>query len=320
MPAEDHRLPNAACRMAPAARRSHAATVDFAAPRGERGRTMPDVAPLADADLPRAAALSALIGWNQTPADWRLFARHGAVRALDDGDAAALAATAATLPYGPAVAWISMVLVRPDRRREGLATALMRWAVVHLQQARMPCIALDATPAGREVYRRLGFRDLWGFARWALPAALPVEPGVAVRRLAAGDWPALLALDAAAFGAPREFLLRDFAARCPDAALVVDAPGGGLAGALLARDGVRGPQLGPLTAADGATARALLSAGLAARPGAVLDLREDEPHGLGAWLRAQGGAVQRPFTRMALGVDPPGDPVRILAVAGPEFG
>ncbi len=281
---------------------------------------MPEFAPLRDADLPRAAALSALIGWNQTTADWRLFLRHGAVQALDDGDTAVLAATAATLPYGPGVAWISMVLVRPDRRRAGLATALMRWAVEQLQAARTPCIALDATPAGREVYRQLGFRDLWGFARWALPAALPAEPGVLVRRLDAADWPTLLALDAAGFGSPREFLLRDFAARCPDAALVAENAGDGLRGALLARNGVRSPQLGPLYATDAAAARALLAAGLAARPGAVLDLQAEDPLGLADWLHEHGAAVQRPFTRMALGDDPPGDPGRILAVAGPEFG
>ena len=35
------------------------------------------LAPLADVALPRAAALSALVGWNQTAADWRLFHAHG---------------------------------------------------------------------------------------------------------------------------------------------------------------------------------------------------------------------------------------------------
>src|SRR3954468_8032392 len=116
---------------------------------------MPDFAPLPTAALPRAAALSALIGWNQNVEDWRIFAEQGAVRMLEDGDPRALAATAAVLPYGERVAWISMVLVRPDRRREGLATALMRWAVEHLQATGIPCIALDATPAGRPVYAKL---------------------------------------------------------------------------------------------------------------------------------------------------------------------
>lgn len=270
-----------------------------------------DPRPLTDADLPRAAALSRLVGWNQVERDWALFLRHGEGRALDDGRAA-LAATAAVIRYGPDLAWISMVLVRPDMRRRGIATALMRWAVTALRGTR--CAALDATPAGREVYGRLGFRDGWGFARWALPASLPALPGI--RPLAEADWPALLALDTAAFGAPRPALLRDFAAREPAAAFVAEDG----SGFVLARDGAHGPQIGPVMAQDDATARALIAAARAALPGAaVLDL-PDARHGLAAWLRAHGGAPQRPFTRMSLGAGLPGDPARIAAVAGPEFG
>jgi len=276
---------------------------------------MPAFRPLLAEDLPRAAALSALIGWNQAPADWALFQAGGAVRALDDGEAA-LAATAAALPYGPGVAWISMVLVRPDRRREGLATALMRWAIAHLEGAGIPAIALDATPAGRAVYAGLGFRDLWGFTRWALPAAVPAEPGIRVRPLAPGDWPAVAALDLAAFGAPRPALLASLAARLPGAAWVAEGQGG-LTGVILGRDGVRGPQLGPLLAGDAPTARALVAGALPAAPGAVLDLRDGA---LGPWPEAVGATAQRPFTRMVLGADPPGEPGRIIAVAGPEFG
>lgn len=271
--------------------------------------------PLDERDLARAAALSALIGWNQTVSDWQLFQRHGSVRALDDGDPAALAGTAATLAYGPDLAWVSMVLVRPDRRRQGLATALMRWAVENLRAAGIACIALDATPAGREVYRRLGFRDAWAFARWQVPPGLPPEPGVPVRPLAAADWPAVLALDASVFGAPRAFLLRSLVGRAPG--FVVADDHGGLRGMLLARDGLRGPQLGPLFAADAATARALLAAAAAALPGAVIDLRNT---GVARWLAGRGGDLLRPFTRMTLGVPLPGDTPRCIAVAGPEFG
>jgi GNAT superfamily N-acetyltransferase len=281
-------------------------------------------------DLPRAAALSALVGWNQTEADWGVFLRSGAVRAVDDGQETAFAATAATLPFGRGVAWVSMVLVRPDRRRAGLATALVDWAVESLRGAGTRCVALDATPDGREVYRRLGFRDLWGFRRWALPAELPAEAGVPVRPLREADWPALLALDGAAFGAPREFLLRGFAARLPSAALAAEGPGG-LAGFVLARDGLRAPQIGPLVATGVAAARALLAAALAALPGpgaeagaaprAVIDLCDAQAE-VAAWIAAHGAREQRPFTRMALGADPPGLPGAppLVAVAGPEFG
>jgi GNAT superfamily N-acetyltransferase len=270
--------------------------------------------PLTEADLPRAAALSALIGWNQTAEDWAVFLRAGAVHCLDDGDPATLAATAATLTYSPALAWISMVLVRPDQRCQGHATALMRWATGSLGVASQ---VLDATPAGREVYARLGFRDLWGFARWALPAPLPATPGP--RPLQPRDWPALEALDRNAFGAPRGALLRGFAARLPAAAWVLEGSDG-LRGAILGRDGLRAPQLGPLWARDAETARALLAAARNALPGpAVLDLR-DGAFGLAPWLSEHGASAQRPFTRMALGAAPPGDVTFYGAVAGPEFG
>uniref|UniRef100_UPI0018DFDA34 GNAT family N-acetyltransferase n=1 Tax=Roseomonas rosulenta TaxID=2748667 RepID=UPI0018DFDA34 len=195
--------------------------------------------PLTPDDLPRAAALSRLVGWNQVARDWALFLAEGEGRALDDGQDA-LAATAAVIRYGADLAWISMVLVRPDLRRRGHATALMRWAMEALAGTR--CAALDATPAGREVYRRLGFRDVWGFARWSLPV---LPGGAGPRALRDDDWPAVLALDAAAFGTPREALLRDFAARAPAFVLEGDA---GLRGFALARDGTRGPQVGPVVA------------------------------------------------------------------------
>lgn len=283
---------------------------------------MPD-APraLTEADLPRAAALSALIGWNQTPDDWAHFLRDGAVRVLD-GEGEALPATAGFIRYGRDVAWISMVLVRPDWRRRGLATDFMRWAVDSLAATR--CAALDATPAGREVYRRLGFDDFFSFRRFALPAALPAEPGIAIRLLRKADWPAVLALDEAGFGPPRGFLLRDFARRVPQAALVAEGPGG-ITGFVLARDGVRSPQIGPVMARDDTTGRALIAAALAVLPQRTEDPRAvidvlDARTGVVDWLRAQGAAEQRPFTRMARGVTPPGDEAACIAVAGPEFG
>ena len=106
---------------------------------------------LTTADLPRAEALSALIGWNQTQADWAAFLAAGQAQGLDGDDPGCLAASAATIGYGPDLAWISMVLVRPELRRQGHASRLMAWAVESLRAAGTGCLALDATPAGREV-------------------------------------------------------------------------------------------------------------------------------------------------------------------------
>jgi GNAT superfamily N-acetyltransferase len=268
--------------------------------------------PLLDADLPRAAALSELAGWNQTVADWRVFLADGQVSALDDGDPTCLAATAAVLPFGRDLAWISMVLVRPDRRRVGHATALMRWAVAALKGT--ACIALDATPAGREVYRQLGFEDVFGFTRWRIEAP-PEAPALAVRPVQEADWPRLLGADRAAFGADRAALLRGFAHRLPQAAWI--AADGSFA---LGRDGVRAPQVGPVVAGDPGTALALIAAARHAvgRP-VLLDLHDDAQEVAAALERA--GAVRlRPFTRMARGAPPPGDTGRLVAMGGPEFG
>jgi GNAT superfamily N-acetyltransferase len=262
---------------------------------------------MTDADLPRAVMLSSRAGWNQNAADWRLFLRHGDVRALDDGDADCLAATAAVLPFGRDVAWISMVLVREDRRRAGLATGLMRWAIERLEGTR--CIALDATPDGRAVYRRLGFRDAWGFTRWRLETPLPAAP--VIREF---SWPAVLASDEAAFGAPRGFLLRDFCARQPQAASLGDS------GYALARDGERMPQIGPVVATDPRDAAALIAAAQRRIGAPVLLDIADSAHELVSAMTAGGAQRLRPFTRMVLGATLPGDPAILFAMAGPEFG
>jgi GNAT superfamily N-acetyltransferase len=253
------------------------------------------------------------VGWNQNEADWRVFLRDGAVRAMDDGDPVTLAATAAVLPLGPDLAWISMVLVRPDLRRRGLATRLMRWAVERLDGTR--CVALDATPAGRDVYRRLDFRDVLGFTRWQLPAALPA-PRRPVRPLRDADWPTLLAFDRAAFGAPRESLLRGFAQRLPAACWIAED----LSGFALGRDGLRLPQVGPVVAAESATAAALVAAAARAVGGTVLLDIADDAGDVVAMLEANGALRLRPFTRMARGAAPPGDAARLIAMGGPEFG
>ncbi|MGG5821470.1 GNAT family N-acetyltransferase [Falsiroseomonas sp. HW251] len=265
-----------------------------------------------EADLPRAGALSAMAGWNQNEQDWRVFLEDGAAMALDDGSGPALAATGAVLPFGRGLAWISMILVRPDRRRQGLATAMMRWATGALDA--VACVALDATPDGRAVYRRLGFRDALEFARWRLPGV--PEAGARVRPLREEDWPALLALDMEAFGASRAALLHGFAPRLPQGAWIAE-DGSGFA---LARDGLHAPQIGPVVARDPATAIALIAAARRAIGAPVLLDLADAATEVAAALRLVGGETLRPFTRMTRGAALPGRAEQLIAMAGPEFG
>lgn len=277
----------------------------------------PAIRPLTEADLDAAFALSTAAGWNQTIADWRVFLRDGRAWGIEaDG---MLASSAAILPFGRKVAWVSMVLTLPDQRGRGYATALMAHVLAALDASGYRAV-LDATPLGQPVYEKLGFTPFWTFRRWRLEASGGTVQGV--RPLRPGDWPELLALDAAANGIPREGLLRALAARLPAVARVAVA-GGRIEGFALARDGRLAPQIGPVVARDGRSAQRLIAAALAALPAGqsvVIDLADSQAE-LAAWLAGRGAAPQRPFTRMAVGAEPlPGDASLIVAPIGPEFG
>lgn len=272
--------------------------------------------------LAACAALSATAHWNQNEADWELMLSFGRGYGLtlEDGT---LAATTLTLPYGASFAWIAMVLVHPECRRRGYATRLLRHALDDLARAGRMAV-LDATPAGREVYRLEGFHDTWSFRRFALAqawrGASESAPGIRVRALQPQDWPGIAALDQPAFGANREFLLRSLATRLPQAALVAERDGQ-FTGFLLGRDGREARQLGPLVARDSASARALLAAALAfVGPPLYVDL-VDREEALHAWLASGGFTMQRPFTRMVhCAASAPGDASLVVCPAGPELG
>ncbi len=273
--------------------------------------------------LPGCLALSAEAGWNQVEADWRLMLRagRGLGSSTDDGR---LVATTIMLPYERRFAWLSMVLVAEGFRRRGLATRLMQRAIDELVAGDYVPL-LDATPAGREVYRRLGFEDCWGMARLAAASAIELRApisgsGPGVQRLGSDDWTSVLALDRAVFGADRAEILRDLARRVPQAALVARR-GATICGAAFARDGRLATQIGPVIAADEATALALIAGALAKITSAVFIDVPDRHARIGTWLREAGFAPQRPLTRMAhgrsLAFD---DPDRLFAIAGPELG
>jgi GNAT superfamily N-acetyltransferase len=253
-------------------------------------------------------ALSQAANWNQNEADWRLMLEigHGWGVSLADGT---LAASTLVIPF-ESFAWLSMVLVLPAHRRKGYASHLLRVALADLENRGLTPV-LDATPAGREVYRQEGFHARWGFKRYVLSKQYERKTASKqVRRLQESDWRWILELDARAFGASREPLLRCLARRLPEAALVSEGDG-----FILGREGRQARQVGPLIASDQQTATNLLSQALAAvQPPVYLDLVDHAP-------APPGLVLQRPFTRMVHGtVRAPGNEKLVYCVAGPELG
>jgi GNAT superfamily N-acetyltransferase len=269
-------------------------------------------APLTPADVPRALALSAQVGWNQTAEDWRLFVDRAQTIGLFDGDAG-LVATAAALPYDNGFGWISMVIVDPAWRRRGLARRLMGECVDALRREHRTAL-LDATPAGALVYRDLGFAEFATMERWEGEGRTGEVRGGAVP-LGPNDLDRLIAADEASFGSPRRFLLDDFLQREGTLAWAHDDS------YVVLRRGHRAMQVGPLVASSAEAARVLLATAIAAARGKVfLDLFTPW-RDLAALLKACGFVRQRPFVRMALDRPTlPGDPQRLAVAAGPEFG
>jgi len=267
---------------------------------------------LGPGDVADALALSDATGWNQSAADWAVFIGHGHVRGRRSADGA-LIATGAALPYGQGQGWVSMVLVSPAFRHRGLASELLNEGVDWLRQAGLTPV-LDATPAGAQVYRRLGFVPGLQFQRWE---GMATAASAVAEKLRAADLEHIATLDAAASRVGRRFLLQDFLSR-PGTQARMSPDGSGF---VISRAGRRATQLGPLVATDECAALALLSVALDAIAGPVfldLPLRWAA---LADALQQRGFSTQRPFVRMALGDAPAlAGSEQLFVVAGPEFG
>ena len=252
--------------------------------------------------ISRALLLSREAGWNQNAADWAVFLRHGTVLGFSMGDR--LLATAAALPYGDRFGWISMVVVNAEWRRQGLASRLVAACTSLLRDSGRAAL-LDASPAGTAIYAAIGFAPLGAMERW--------EGHGGGEGVAAAASPNLV-LDQFAFGADRCFLFEDFLSRPGSLAF------SSRHGFAILRHGSSACQLGPIVAPP-SEAHALVTDAIRAASGRVVVDVLDAGSVLIPTLIAHGFRLQRPFTRMALGLAAlPGDPAQMMAAAGPEFG
>lgn len=280
---------------------------------------------IAIADLPArdaeaAAPLSVEAGWNQVVADWRFMLGAGngfAVR----GAAGRCDASALVLPLAPRIAWVSMVLVRGDRRRQGFGTALLQRCFA-LCEERGWLAALDATELGRPLYLPLGFQDVFALRRWRLErrivTAEALDGDVAITPAANADIADLARFDTAHTALARENVLAHLRTRGP--AFVARRGDGTIVGSAFARAGRLAMQLGPIVAAGPAIAAALVAAqAQAASPPFILDVPEGQ-RDFNVLLESHGGVSPRGFMRMTRGA--PGalaDWRPLFAIAGPEL-
>ena len=271
---------------------------------------------LTDADLPFADSLREIAGWNQTFTDWKRFlalSPRGCLIAESDGR---LAATAVTISYGTDLGWIGMMLVHPDFRRRGIARVLLQHCIEILQTASVKSFKLDATPAGREVYLKMGFKDEFSLTRYQTESGHLSASSENVRTATADDLPQILALDRAATGAPRENLIRRLIA--DSSRTLVYQSGAAITGYGIIRPGSLASYLGPIVANDPAHAQSIASALVSGKT--FCDLPDHLP-AASQWAKANNFLPQRTLTRMYLGenVKPPAPP-SYFAIAAPDLG
>ena len=117
-------------------------------------------------------ALSRQAGWNQTGQDLAMLtASHPSsnILAISTNDSTHVG-SGLVINAGASLAWIGMILVDHRFRRQGIATALMKQCM-HLARSEMKntVVGLDATAAGLQVYKTLGFEPSFRIWRCIVP-------------------------------------------------------------------------------------------------------------------------------------------------------
>ena len=238
--------------------------------------------------------LSQQAGWPHRPEDWALtLSVSNGVVALQGGT---VVGTALATIFGT-VAMLNMIIVDARLRGQGLGRRLMEEVVAFAGTREM---RLVATEEGMPLYRKMGFVEAGEIFQYqGIVRANPV-PDATVSAGGAAEVARLAAMDEAASGLARAPLLKAIAARGE----VLVAP----RGFAMLRPFGRGHVLGPVVAADAATARALIVTAAARLPGAFLRIDLPTGCGLGPFVEALGLALAGRGTAMRRPADPAAPP------------
>jgi GNAT superfamily N-acetyltransferase len=268
-------------------------------------------------DLALGMRLKDQAGWNQTEADWRRMLSlepEGCFVAEWNGQPVG---TTATCIFG-SIAWISMVLVEESMRCRGIGKALMEYALSFLDETGVRSVRLDATPLGKPVYEKLGFKAQYKLARFegALPA---MDRPAGVISVGRQDWVQLMRLDREVTKTDRRRLLeRLFAEEEESVRGVTQASK--LASFVAIRRGSKALQIGPCIANDQTGPQLLRDVchRYAGQP-AYLDVPASNRSAT-AFVQGLGLTVQRELTRLCRGTPVFENVAELWVSLGPEKG
>ncbi|AGW12852.1 GNAT family N-acetyltransferase [Megalodesulfovibrio gigas] len=208
------------------------------------------------AEVDFAVDMAAHEGWNPGLYDAECF--HAAdpdgffIALVDDAPVGCVSA----VQYGGVFGFLGFYVLLPAHRGKGYGLQLCTVAIDRLKRLQVPIIAADGVLAMLPKYEAYGFTRAYGNIRHEGPAGGTAPGDPRLRPLREVDPQALLALDAAHFGAWREAFLRCWTnpAHGEGLAWVED---GRLTGYGVVRPCVRGWKIGPLFAPHPEAAEAL---------------------------------------------------------------
>ena len=261
-------------------------------------------------------------GWNQLEKDWALLIQYKEAVNLVALMENRIVGSVTALNYANTVAWIGLMLVEKKYRGRGIGKSLMLAVLDKLDNC--ASIKLDATPAGRPLYRKLGFKEEYTLYRMINPLLSSIKPGencMEPERMRLDDIPDVAAFDKEVFGADRTELITGLYEACPALAWLI-RENREVAGFCLGRPGQNFTQLGPVHARSDVLAESLILSAINHIQGqsVVVDIPADQCR-LRHWLEILGFKTQRPFERMYLSENPhPGRIDSVYLIAGPELG
>lgn len=274
-------------------------------------------------DIPATMDLVLNEGWNQTESDWKFLIECRQNVCLGAEINGVLAGTSTAISYSERISWIGMVLVNRSHRGRGVASVLLQNLLDRLHLFKS--IKLDATPAGHNIYKKLGFEDEYHIIRMINYSLKEIPCDftdiIQMKPITGNDVSYIIKFDQEIFGADRSQLIESLIYRSQGKGKVIKR-NNQVSGFILGRQGNKFYQVGPVIATSDNDARLLIQEMLKDLAGypVVTDILRDKTE-LKSWLTSTGFKEERQFTRMYLGKNNTnGVTSWYHLISGPEYG
>ena len=280
------------------------------------------IRPIQFDDIGGVMRLSLEQGWNQTEKDWKLLIEGPQNVCLLAECANKIVGTTTAINYSNDVAWIGMVLVDKEYRKQGLSKLLLDEIFNLLKSCKS--IKLDATPEGQEVYKKFNFKEEYLITRLINTSMVNLsseDDDHLLEPIQVKDIIEISAFDKIVFGTNRIQLIESIINEYPNKAWLLNR-NNYVSGIVLGREGIKYHQIGPVMASTFIGAKVLISKALKALENKpiVVDVLNDKED-LINWLHSIGFVSQRQFMRMYQNENPfPGVKEKQFLICGPEFG